>query len=228
MKILASDYDNTLFVSDENIFKNNIKSIKKFTSKGNIFCIITGRNYSNIKVELDKYDIPYNYLICNDGAKIFNCKDECLKTEKLSKETIIKCQKILNEENYANYLEDGYNKITNMDDCIKVVGIYTDKEQAENTITRLKKEVDAYIYLSTEHINIIESHVNKCYGLDSLLKIRNLSSDNLYVIGDEKNDLEMLSKFKGAIMKNHNKELDKLKLKEYETLYEYIEELSKI
>ena len=49
----------------------------------------------------------------------------------------------------------------------------------------------------------------------------------MYVIGDSVNDLEMLTTFQGAIMKNHSVELDKLNKKTYDTLYEYIEELEK-
>ena len=51
MKILASDFDNTLyFPEDETQTRNNVKSIKEFIKQGNIFCIITGRNYTDLKV----------------------------------------------------------------------------------------------------------------------------------------------------------------------------------
>ena len=73
MKILASDFDETIFYLDkkEQTIKN-IEAIRKFVDLGNIFCIITGRNYSDLKILIDKYKIPYTYLICEDGAKIFN------------------------------------------------------------------------------------------------------------------------------------------------------------
>ena len=75
MKILASDFDDTLFVNNKDILEKNIKAIKEFITNGNIFCIITGRNYSYLKQDLIKYNIPYSYLICCDGAKIFNNVD---------------------------------------------------------------------------------------------------------------------------------------------------------
>ena len=34
--------------------KQRIEAIKKFISQGNIFCIITGRNYSDLKLLLNK------------------------------------------------------------------------------------------------------------------------------------------------------------------------------
>ena len=225
MKILASDYDNTLYVQNEEIYKKNIQYVKEFRDKGNLFIVITGRSYQGIKDELTENNILYDYLICNDGAKIFNKNDEVLKTEELDIEKINKCKKILDEEQLENYIEDGFKKLETPKNCIKVVGIYDNKQHAKKVLDKIKKEVDVYAYLSTRYINIIASHVNKCYGLENLLKIENLSAENLTVIGDEINDYEMLKKFNGVTMKNHGPELDELNLKEYETLYEYIEEL---
>ena len=55
MKILASDFDNTIYFPDnDELTKDNIESIKKFITKGNIFCVITGRNYTDLKVYLNK------------------------------------------------------------------------------------------------------------------------------------------------------------------------------
>lgn len=228
MKILASDFDKTLYVENEEILKRNINAVRDFISKGNIFCIITGRNYSDIKIELIKYDIPYSYLICQDGAKIFNNVDYCIQTEPLSPEKVLASQKILKENNCKFYLDDGYNETTNINDCVKVVGIPNTREEGLRILEELKKELDIYAYVSTEHINIIDIKVNKCSSLITLLQLENLSKENLYVIGDEINDLEMLTTFNGAIMKNHNQVLNNLNKKEYENLYEYIEELSQI
>ena len=225
MKILASDYDNTLYVKNNQIYKKNIQYIKEFMTKGNLFIIITGRSYKGIKDDLIENNIPYDYLICNDGAILFNSKDECLKTETIDIEKIKKCQEILNYNNYRNYLDDGFKEIKTPEKCIKIIAKYKDKTNAEMIVNEIKKQVDVYAYVSTEHINIIDSHVNKCTGLENLLKIENLSPKNLTVIGDEINDYEMLKKFDGVTMKNHSTELDDLNLKEYETLYEYIKEL---
>lgn len=225
MKILASDYDNTLYVQNKDVFQKNIELVNEFIKRENKFIIITGRSYQGIKNDLIENNIPYDYLICNDGAKIFDKYDNVLKTEVLSEEKIYICQKILKEENIESYLEDGLKKINTTNNCIKVVGIFNDKTKAEKIVERIKEEANVYAYLSTEHINIIESHVNKCHGLAELLKQENLSSENLFVIGDEINDYEMLSKFKGATMSEHSEVLDELNLKEYETLYECIEEL---
>lgn len=227
MKILASDFDKTLFVENEEVFNKNILAIKKFITQGNIFCIITGRNYSHIKEDLNKHKIPYSYLICADGAKIFNNVDYCIQTNLLDSNKILQIKEILEQNNCEYYLDDGYNQTTNIHDCIKVVGIIKEESQANKILTEIKQKLSVYIYLSTEHINITDIDVNKCNSLKELLNLEKLSENDLYVIGDEVNDIEMLQTFKGAIMKEHNPILDKLNKREYNTLYEYIEELSK-
>lgn len=225
MKILASDFDNTLFVNDPEIFAKNIAAIKKFIANGNIFCIITGRNYSYLKQDLIKYNIPYSYLICADGAKIFNNMDYCIDTYLLSEEKINSVIEVLNKFNCNYYLDDGYNETTNKNDCIKVVGIIDNLENAQKIVDELKN-LDIYAYISTEHINIVDKTVNKLNSLKRLFILERLPFSKLYVIGDEINDYEMLKTFNGGMMKKHNAALDELNIKEYENLYNYIEELS--
>ena len=52
MKVLASDFDLTLYVNDLEIVKKNVEAIRRFMKQGNLFGIVTGRNYSGIKVLL--------------------------------------------------------------------------------------------------------------------------------------------------------------------------------
>lgn len=227
MRILASDFDLTLYVDDLEIVKKNVEAIRRFMKQGNLFGIVTGRNYSDIKVLLNEYNIPYHYLICQDGAKIFDSMDYCFSTVSLSREDIVRVVSVLEENHFDYYLDDGYNITENMDDCVKVVGIIGERRKdAEKVVQQLSME-DVYVYLSTEHINIMNSSVNKKEALEKVLVHANCYKEDLYVIGDNVNDFEMLSSFQGAIMKNHSKELDKLGKKNYNTLFEYIEELER-
>ena len=227
MKVLASDFDLTLYVDDLEIVKKNVMAIRYFMKNGNLFGIITGRNYSDIKVLLNQYDIPYHYLICQDGAKLFDSMDYCFSTVSLSREDIVRIVPVLEEYHFDYYLDDGYNETTNMDDCVKVVGVIGNRrEEAQKVVDILIKE-GFYAYLSMYYINILDSSVNKKNALEKLLVHADCYKEDLYVIGDSVNDLEMLTSFQGAIMKNHSKELDHLGKKSYNTLYEYIEEVER-
>ena len=220
MKILASDFDNTIYFPDnDELTKDNIESIKKFITKGNIFCVITGRNYTDLKVYLNKYNIPYSYLICEDGAKIFNNMDYCIDTTYLDEEMIdeIKCD---------YYLDDGYNKTEYLKDVVKIVVNCKDQKEKDRIVKIIKEKVDIHIYASRTHVNIINKIVNKKYALNKLIELEDLKA-KIYVIGDNDNDYEMLESFNGGVIKKHHKVLDGLNKKEYNTLGDYIEELMK-
>ena len=223
MKILASDFDETIFFLDnEEKNKKNIEAIKKFISKGNIFCIITGRNYSDLKYYLTKYDIPYSYLICEDGAKIFNNVDYCLETVLLNPNDIKKIIPVLEENKSDFYLDDGYNKTNNYNDCVKVVINSKDEIEKKRIVDLLKNKGSYHIYASRTHVNIINNTVNKEKALKKLFNIENLDYTLLHVIGDNENDYEMLKNFHGVVMKKHHQRLDELKKEEVSSLEEYI------
>ena len=229
MKILASDFDETIFfLDDEEKNKRNIEAIQKFISQGNIFCIITGRNYSDLKYYLTKYHIPYTYLICEDGAKIFNNVDYCIETVLLNTNDIKNVIQVLEENKSDYYLDDGYNKTNNYNDCVKIV-INSKDETEKNRIVDLLKDKGYYhIYASRFHVNIINKSVNKEKAIKKLFNIENLDYNLLHVIGDNENDYEMLKKFHGVVMKRHHKRLDELKKEEVSSLEEYIYQIINI
>lgn len=229
MKIIASDFDNTIyFEEDLNKSKNNIEAIKKFIKEGNLFCIITGRTYMEIKQELTRLELPYSYLICGDGALIFDNFDYCLKHTKMEKEHVERAVEILKENGYEPYLEDGYNITTNTEDCIKVAAVYTkDKKDGVRVAELINDELPVYAYASRFHVNVNSILNNKRDALLNLAKIININPKDFNVIGDSINDYEMLTEFNGATVENHNIILDKLNLKEYKTLADFIEELCK-
>lgn len=226
MKILASDFDNTTYYLDnDEQNKKNASAIKKYCSKNNLFCIITGRNYTDLKKSINEYDIPYDYLVCEDGAKIFNKKDECIYTKKIGKESIEKVTQLLKEMKCNYYLDDGYDKTENINDAVKIVIKCTNEEMKEKIVQEIKEKIDIHIYASRFHINIINKEVNKKFGINQLFSIEKLDYDSLYVIGDNDNDYEMLKEFRGAVIKKHHDKLNELEKEEYNYLEDYIEEL---
>lgn len=227
MKILCSDFDNTLYFKDD-VLKTakNIESVRNFIAQGNIFCIITGRSYMEIKPDLTRLNVPYTYLICADGAMILDSTDYCLKKINLDKETVERVVTILKDNGYEPYLEDGYNITTNTSDCIKVASLYaTDKESAIKISKQIAKDLNVYAYASRKHININNIKNDKEQALIRLAEVANLNPKDFYVIGDDVNDYEMLESFKAAIVEKHNPMLDEFHLPVYKTLSEYIEHI---
>jgi len=229
MKILASDFDNTIYYleDDERNIRNkpNVEAINNFIAKGNTVIIITGRNFSDLKVLLNELGLKYTYLVCLDGAKIFNNADYCLETTLMKPEEVIKIKEILDEIDCNYYLDDGYNRTENINDTVKVVVEVSDEEEKEKILEIVNSKLDVHIYKSRFHVNLIDKSVNKRDGLKKLFNIEGLNYNDLTCIGDNDNDYLMLKEFDSVVMKDHHADLDELKLKEYETIKDYINEI---
>lgn len=227
MKILASDFDNTIYYLPEDkrhyLNKDNVEAINNFIKNGNIFIIITGRNYSDLKILLNEIGLKYTYLVCLDGAKIFNNVDYCIETKLLNPKEIIKIKEVLDKLKCKYYLDDGYNITENINDTVKVVVEEKNEKEKDKIVKEIEKEVPVHVYKSRFHVNLIEKSVNKKDALKILFNLENLDYDKLTCIGDNENDYLMLKEYDSVVIKEHNKVLDELNLKEYETIKDYID-----
>lgn len=225
--VLASDFDNTLYVSDINIVNKNIESINKFREKGNLFVIITGRGKS-IREYIEEYNIPYDYLICENGAIIYDKNDNIVSSVYLAKEDINKIVDIIKRDSLKYILDTGDQYITDMNTAYKDIAcIFLDRKTIKNPeklLEEILSTTSTYSYLSDNWINSININIDKKLALDKLNEVLDYKHE-IHAIGDAINDISMITSYDGGIMKNHEKELDELPNKNYETLSDYIEEL---
>ena len=125
-KILVSDYDNTFYTNEEQLYKN-IENIKKFQEEGNIFVISTSRSWKSIKKEIDEYKIPFDYLCCNTGGTIFDNKGSSLFVGNISDSIINKVENIYVSGRYIS-INFGLNNN-------EVIGQYSTEERAKEIIS---------------------------------------------------------------------------------------------
>ena len=205
MKCLISDFDGTLY--DGN-FINNLKSIKEFIDDGNMFVIATGRTFKNIKNKIVEAGISYNYLICSDGASIFDSNDNIIYNKYLDND--------LKEKLTLRFQNDKRVSLINYDNNFELNGDVTQdtsriliktykKTDYIQIIDELKKEYPYLkIYKSPNWINIsIETKDVAITYLEKIIQI-----DKIYVVGDSYNDIEMISKYDGYIMANNTLDND--------------------
>ena len=226
--LLASDFDGTLFVEDNKILKENIRQINRFRSKNNIFVIITGRGLYSIKKELIKNDIKYDYLICNNGAMIYDSKDRILSKTYLEEKDIFNIIKIIKRDKLEFVFDIGKGFSDNLDcDLTHISSIYLNKKTVlfpEETLKEIDNKTNTYNYISPNWINITNIKVNKLNSLKDFLEIINYKS-LVFTIGDAINDVDMIKEFNGGVMKIHEEELNELTNKNYDNLSDYIKEL---
>lgn len=104
MKLLASDYDGTLHYGGA-IMEEDLDAIRKWKEDGNLFVLATGRSLQSIKEQIKKFDIPYDYLITNNGGMVFDGSDNEMMANYLDYITAIDIIYAAKElENVASYV----------------------------------------------------------------------------------------------------------------------------
>ena len=84
--LLASDFDGTIYI-DQKMPKKNIEFIKKFKSNpSNQFVLVTGRDLYMTKLVIDKFQIPFDFIICNNGTVIYDQNFNIIFKKTLDKE----------------------------------------------------------------------------------------------------------------------------------------------
>lgn len=197
MKLLVSDYDGTL-KSDLKNLKINVEAIRNFMNNGHTFCIATGRPYNSIKKEIKLYNIPYDYLICNNGLTIFDNKDNLIYGKKMNIDEIIFFLEFMQIDKSHYSLHNIYGEKTSNDVvfvCVNSLNLSKLKE--------IKQEINNwFVDISTyQQFNYLylESKTNKAIGIKKLIELEKLSFDysDIHTVGDCVNDIEMLQEFNG-------------------------------
>lgn len=201
MKVLVSDFDDTLFNEQ---YYENVEEINRFVDIGNCFIIATGRNVNQLKRDLAKVDLKFHYLICNDGAIILDNDFNIIRRTDINSDVTLKILKELKKD--SNIIEvlidDGFNYFTDkIENTNAILGRYREPTKAFERIENLmEKFPDIKGYLSYNWINIINKNTSKGEAIKYLAEKLNLNKNQIYTVGDGINDVSMNEMFKGYYM----------------------------
>lgn len=219
MKLLVTDYDNTLelhydFTDNENILKKNIMALNNFM-KENIVCIATGRHFDAIYKTLIDKNIKFNYLCANNGAELYDNNYNLLFSLPIDKKDLNIIKKIGKKVFFRNPYKN--NLITS-------VNIYIDNIDEYNLMQNyldynLKS---SYIEYKFPKIKIINNKCNKANTIEIIKKIEKIENENIYAIGDDINDMEMILKYNGYTLNTAKSEVKKIALNRYNELNELV------
>lgn len=238
MKLLVTDYDETLFQSEKGL-KDNIKKIKKIRQNDFLFVVATGRSFPSIKNQMRLYNIPYDYLITSDGSIIYDCDNKIIKMFKINNHAIKIMEDFYNKLKYEEIqfsYQEGYQNILNPEKDLLGINIcvsndYYD-EKLENNFLKLKKKFPEYNFLAYKHTNysylcIKPSGIDKAYAVKYLHTLLDIKKEDVFVIGDSSNDIEMIREFDGAVMASSYPEVLKISQKRYDEVSNYINDIIK-
>ena len=248
--LLASDYDGTLSLN-RTVSDENIAAIKKWQAAGNLFVICTGRGYCSIFDVLKKYDLQPDYFILNNGAAAASFRGEYLFQHLIPQgysEQLFNLLRPLDCKHITVTGADGDHlyyrendpepneharalaEVLNYAPYTQVAVHFRDEPEKAPLAEKMILENIPALFPNRNHANIdcTAAGLNKGTGVAQLAEHFHLSPAQCHTIGDGMNDLPMIARFNGAVIKD-TKEADLLEAVELKmpSVAAYIEYLLK-
>lgn len=220
-KMLFCDMDGTLIEDNKLIHSKNIELLNKWQNKGYKIVLCTGRNIVECQMILKKIDIPYDYLVLNNGGHILD-KEKTLYEKKINHD--VGCA-ILDfttrfhgmwsyycngKETYGylngkTYDHSGHGNIEIDDDFIKlyhkagdfqIIWFHQDNQQMDNTLYCLDYIRKYFVediepHLNLHYVDLVPIGCSKGESVKKLLSLIDDHIDKVYAIGDSYNDIAM-------------------------------------
>ncbi len=217
MQLLVSDYDGTYRRGKSNIHLNN-SAINKWMKKGHKFMLSTGRPFPSIMEEIKKNNIPYDYLSCLDGSIVFNQDNHILDAHYIEQDIYKNLMTLAcNESSVSDFrLVTAYEvkHSKSLDDQVLEYDLHLPSghedlsylvSKTRQSLRRYLNDLDIYALdfgQDDDCFIVIRSFgINKTTSIKVIQDMYSLSTEKIYTIGDEVNDLEMIHTYNGYRIK---------------------------
>ncbi|MFI3283641.1 MAG: HAD-IIB family hydrolase [Erysipelotrichaceae bacterium] len=229
-KILASDFDGTLFQKFK-LTEKNRQAINRFR-KENQFIIATGRNKQILDAACKKYRFEKDMLIATNGAWI-ETNDYTIKktisntlTDEvygLLKNEVAHFSTFDENKRYTAFshqnrkisfilwfirsflLQETLEKRYHNQDVLMIEIVGFDKENTAHARKIIEKNFSDIFEISgsSMYFDLTIKGANKCEALKEIQSYYQIKNEDMYSIGDSENDYEMLEHFNGFGIKKH-------------------------
>lgn len=205
-KLLVSDYDGTFNIhNNKSVIDSNIDAVKRFIDSSNIFSLASARSFNSLKREIDKYKIPYNYLVCNNGGVVFDKDDNIIFFHPVLNSSLLKTLKYLNKLGILKRIlfKDFYGNITTdlNEVCDIICTINTDNLDKLNQI---QEELNYLCSTPFFHLLVFSEKMDKVDGIDIIACKESITEEAIYTVGNDFFDKNMLLRYNGYRMINSN------------------------
>ena len=223
MKIAFSDYDGTLSVPHEGVAAETITAIHDWRSAGNKFGIVTGRDYSLIAMETRAHNIPVDFYICCNGATIHYTDGTPLISTLLSCEVM---RDFFRSEHVRSYMDgmlfftperaytyrlrtdvppsyltplNTIEEALRLKDVVQMGMRFRDREETLAAFAAIDSDFPNIFTgnMNRQFLDLNRAGVNKSMGIADFVRHMGWEAHDLFIIGDDRNDLAMIEKYGG-------------------------------
>lgn len=222
-KILFSDFDGTLFINGA-VSDDDREAIRRWRAAGNLFAMASGRHLTPLKEHLAQQGVEWDYLLCLNGAEAFDSADRRLFEVPIDIGLLPGLYRtIVRDDGWANVCYGDRGERIRTEHCsdfnVDHAHYSEDRLSTFNCFTQIcsagrnKNTADAIAiknrvlerygeYVSAEvngwSIDVNSKGVNKASGIERLIGIIGIDADDVYAVGDNFNDLSMLTAYHGC------------------------------
>lgn len=223
-RIAATDYDGTLYLQGE-VSAHTLAVVRDWRRRGNFFGLVTGRDLGMIRHEIERWQIPFDFLVCCNGATLYDANFHELQRRNIPSALIrpILAHPMTTDSFHCEFSVAGYTRlwlrspksrfsqlgvpylaITEREaqamDNVQLVSLaFADAEAGKRCADMIDKGFGAKLqaHQNGPNVDITARGIDKAQGLRDLLRIRGWSEARVLVIGDAENDLPMIRHFQG-------------------------------
>lgn len=250
MKLLASDYDDTLYI-DEMISKEDLLAIQQFQKEGNFFGINSGRHLDSLFEECEKFGLKPDFYIGNNGTVVLNKEREVIFIAEFEKEIVNQVisyfRTHLSDKVYFISVNNGYSfgreffnegceffpeHLEPLDNLLEgsistMFSQVIDPKDTMPLVYHLREVFKdrVYFYGNSPFIDIVSDELDKATGIEVISNLLGVKHQDCYAIGDGYNDMSMLSAYHGFVMNHAKDSVKEVATETVDTVKEAIDKL---
>ncbi len=216
--LFASDFDNTFSLYPNGVGKETLDAVEKFRKDGNIFGIVTGREYVMTLPIIENYGRYFDFVICMTGAYAASGAGEPIFDFRAEAARLFDILKMLHREGpvYLDVSEraktvsldvtrplsgelESVQKVKRLKYFSQINTKYDTVEKSERICRALTELYGDTVnpHMNGSCIDIPPAGVSKAVSVLKAAERFGVSRENIFAAGDNNNDVPMLEEFHG-------------------------------
>ncbi len=248
--ILASDYDGTFHVDEEQTLKN-LEAVKKWRASGHEFGLVTGRSYEMAMMAVKEYSLPLDFLICNNGAAIYRPDGTLLDHTPMNQDkqkvfwelpSVKAAPRVFALSAQGTFIARMDQEITFFSRKLDVPFISMEKIEELNPIWQFSlgffndqdartccQEINCLLgeafsaYFNQCNVDVVAGGMSKSLGIRKYVKIAGKEEQRILVVGDGGNDVDMIRDLGGFTIKSGCAQVKEAARRIFDSVEELIE-----